>query len=332
MPGRPAPIAHVLRSGFVESVHHGHAVALGGDGAVVVTTGAPEEPVFARSCLKPLFAAAMVRAGLDVPAHLLALAQSSHSGEAYHLDGVRRLLAVAGLDVTDLRNTGGAPLDPDEAARWRVEGRGSTRLAQNCSGKHAAMLVTCAVNGWDRKTYFRPEHPLQVLLRDAVEDLAGEPVAVSGVDGCGAVVHAVSLTGLARAFARIAAAPAGTPEGRVAEANRRHPEWVGGTGRYVTELVRAVPGLVAKDGAEAVCAAGLPDGRAVAVKVSDGAERPLRPVLAALITALLPASSASGGERSPASPALERFARAPVFGHGVPVGAVVPLPRRTPPG
>ncbi|MGF1645809.1 MAG: asparaginase [Kineosporiaceae bacterium] len=305
-------LARVVRSGFVESVHHGHAVALAADGSVAVSAGEPGAPVFARSSLKPLFAVAMVRAGLDLPPHLLALAQSSHSGESYHLDGVRRLLAVAGLDVTDLRNTPGVPLDPDEAARWRAGGRGVTRLAQNCSGKHAAMLVTCAVNGWDRTTYLRPEHPLQVLLRDVVAELAGEPVAASGVDGCGAVVHAVSPTGLARAFARIAVAGPDTPEGRVADANRRHPEWVGGTGRYVTELVRAVPGAIAKDGAEAVCAAALPDGRAVAVKVLDGAERPLRPVLTALL--------GSVGEESPP---LERFARVPVLGHGVPVGRVV---------
>jgi L-asparaginase II len=314
MPGPAAavPLAHVVRSGFVESVHHGHAVALSADGSVAVSAGEPDGPVVARSSLKPLFAVAMVRAGLDVPPHLLALGQSSHSGEAYHLDGVRRLLAVAGLDVTDLRNTPGVPLDPDEAARWRVEGRGTTRLAQNCSGKHAAMLVTCAVNGWDRKTYVCPEHPLQVMLREVVAELAGEPVAASGVDGCGAVVHAVSPVGLARAFARIAVAPPDTAEGLVAEANRRHPEWVGGTGRYVTELARAVPGLVTKDGAEGVCAAALPDGRAVAVKVLDGSERPLRPVLAALLAAV--------GETGPA---LERFARVPVLGHGVPVGRVV---------
>lgn len=314
-------VAHVVRSGFVESVHHGHAVALAADGSVVEAAGEPGEPVFARSCLKPLFAVAMVRAGLDLPAHLLALAQSSHSGEAYHLDGVRRLLGVAGLDVTDLRNTSGVPLDPDESARWRVTGRGSTRLAQNCSGKHAAMLVTCAVNGWDRRTYVRPEHPLQVMLRGVVAELAGEPVAASGVDGCGAVVHAVSLAGLARAFARIAVAAPGTAEGLVADAGRQHPEWVGGTGRYVTELARALPGLVAKDGAEGVCAAALPDGRAVAVKVLDGSERPMRPVLAALLAAV--------GETGPA---LERFARVPVLGHGVPVGSVVSLPRPSPPG
>lgn len=306
-----AVLARVVRSGFIEGVHHGHAVALGADGEAVVAVGEPEAPVLPRSALKPLFAVAMVRAGLDVDDHLLALAQSSHSGEAYHLDGVRRLLATAGLDVTDLRNTPGAPLDPDEAARWRVSGRGTTRLAHNCSGKHAAMLVTCAVNGWDRTDYFRPDHPLQQRARAVIEEFTGGPVTATAVDGCGAPVHAVPVSGLARAFARLGGAAPGSAEHRVAEANRRHPEWVGGTGRYVTELARAVPGLVVKDGAEAVCGAALPDGRAVAVKVLDGTERAVRPVTAALLAAV--------GVRSAA---LDRFAAVPVLGHGVPIGAV----------
>ncbi len=306
-----AVLARVVRSGFVESVHHGTAVAIDADGDVVRAAGAPQAPIFPRSSNKPLQAVAMLRAGLPLDGHLLALACSSHSGERYHLDGVLRLLAGAGLDASALRNTPSFPLDEDERLAWRSARRPPSSLAQNCSGKHAAMLATCVENGWPLERYLDPEHPLQRAVEETVADLAGEPVAAVGVDGCGAPVHAVTPLGLAVAFARLAAAPAGTPEGRVADALRTHPEWLGGTGRDVTRLVRGVPGLLAKDGAEGVYAAALPDGRAVAVKIADGGERPRAAVLVTLLHRL-------GVEAE----VLDELLHVPVLGHGEPVGRV----------
>jgi len=304
-----AVLARVVRSGFVESVHHGTAVAVDPDGDVVVVAGSPQSPVFPRSSNKPLQAVAMLRAGLQLDGHLLALAAASHSGERYHLDGVRRLLGLGGLDETDLRNTPAYPLDAEEQVAWRAARRSPTSLAQNCSGKHAAMLLTCVENGWPLEQYLDPGHPLQRAVAETVADLAGEPVAAVGVDGCGAPAHAFSLLGLAVAFGRIAAADADEPEGRVADAVRSHPEWLGGTGRDVTRLVRGVPGLVVKDGAEGVYAAALPDGRAAALKIADGGERPRVPVLAALLHRL-------GVEAE----VLDELSDVAVLGHGDPVG------------
>jgi L-asparaginase II len=181
----------------------------------------------------------------------------------------------------------------------------------NCSGKHAAMLATCVANHWPTGSYRDPDHPLQVAVRRTVERLAGEQVGAVGVDGCGAPLFALSLTGLARAFAAIATAPAGSPEHRVATAIRRHPEWLGGTGRDVTRLVAGVPGLIAKDGAEGVYAAALPDGRAVALKIDDGASRARPPVMVAALRAL-------GVD----APVLDELAEVPLLGGGQPVGAV----------
>ena len=117
-------------------------------------------------------------------------------------------------------------------------------------------------------------------------DLAGEPVPVTGVDGCGAPIFGLTLTGLARAFRAWALGAEGSAERRTYDAVRAHPEWLGGTGRDVTALIRGVPGLVAKDGAEAVYAAALPDGRAVALKIEDGGQRARPPVMAAALRAL----------------------------------------------
>jgi L-asparaginase II len=149
----------------------------------------------------------------------------------------------------------------------------------NCSGKHAGMLATCVANGCPLDTYLDPKHPLQVAIADAVAELAGEPIAATGVDGCGAPVFAFSLTALARAFQRLVDAAPGTPERRVADEMRAHPELVAGTGADDTVLMDGVRGLIAKGGAEGVAAVAVPGMGAVALKIEDGAMRPRTPVL-----------------------------------------------------
>ncbi|HRA26752.1 asparaginase [Ornithinibacter sp.] len=308
-----APVlAHVTRGAVVESVHRASVAVTASDGSVLQAWGDPHDPVFPRSSNKPLQSVAMVRAGLDLPPHHLALASASHSAEPFHLDAVRDMLAAAGLTEADLQNTPDLPYDPEERDVWIAAGRAARSLAQNCSGKHAAMLATCRVNGWDIATYRDPRHPLQQLMAQTIADLAGEPVAAMAVDGCGAPVMAISLAGLARAFGRVAAADPGTHEGRVADAIRQHPEYLGGTRRDVTALIQGTQGVIAKDGAEAVYAVGLADGRGIALKIADGGQRARPVVLAAVLRRL-------GVESS----AYERLESAPILGHGQPVGAVV---------
>ncbi|MEP7018414.1 MAG: asparaginase [Actinomycetota bacterium] len=304
-------VAHVVRSGFVESVHHGSVVALDANGSTSLAIGDVTGPIFPRSSSKPVQALAMLRAGLDLDGELLALATGSHSGAAFHLEGVRRILAGAGLSERDLQNTPGLPYGEPEHDAWIAAGGKATSLVQNCSGKHAAMLATCVVAGWDIATYREPQHPLQQLIAATLADLSGEPAAAIGIDGCGAPVHAVSLTGLARAFSHIAAAADGTLGARLAAAIRAYPQWLGGTGRDVTALIRGVPGLIAKDGAEGVYAVGLTDGRAVALKIADGGQR-ARPVVMAAALRRLGISA----------DVLDELANAPVLGHGEQVGSV----------
>lgn len=306
-----APVVAVVeRSGFIESVHRGVVVAVDADGSVMLERGDASAPSFPRSSNKPLQALAMVRAGLDLRDDLLALAAASHSGESFHLDGVRRILAGAGLTEADLQNTPDLPYDEQAKREWLAADGVPTSIAQNCSGKHAAMLATCVVNGWDTATYRDPAHPLQVAMAQTLAELCDEPVAATGVDGCGAPVMAVSPRGLALAFGRLAAAADG-PQQRVADAIRAYPEFLGGTRRDVTDLIRGLPGVIAKDGAEAFYAVGLPDGRGVAVKISDGTQR-ARPVV------LADALRRIGVDAE----VLDRLAASPVLGHGEPVGSV----------
>jgi L-asparaginase II len=306
-------VAEVWRGDFLESVHHGTVVAVDGDGRQLFGIGQPDDLAFPRSSNKPFQALAMVRGGLDLDGELLALACASHSGEPFHVEGVRRILAAAGLTEDDLQCTADLPLG--EQARTDVLAAGGRQapIYMNCSGKHAAMLATCVRNGWSTADYLDPHHPLQLAARAALEDLSGERVGAVGVDGCGAPLFAISLTGLARAFGRLAAAPAGTSERRVADAMSRHPEWVGGTGRDVTELMRGLPGAVAKDGAEGVYAIGLPDGSGIAIKIADGSNR-ARPVV--LVAALRQLGVDVAG--------VAEVADVPVLGHGRRVGELRP--------
>ena len=277
----PAPVvvAEIVRSGFVEGHHYGSVVALEADGRVAWSVGDVESPVLPRSCNKPLQAVGMLRAGLDLDGELLALAAASHSGESFHLEGARRILASAGLDESALQTPPDYPIDDQAREEYIRAGGEKSPLAMNCSGKHAAMLATCVVNGWDTTTYLDPEHPLQVAIAETFADLTGEKVAVVAVDGCGAPLLSTSLGGLARAFRTVALATSG-PEKRVADAIRTHPEFTSGSRRDEATLLRAIPGAIGKAGAESCYAVALADGRAVALKTDDGAPR-VRPVLMA---------------------------------------------------
>ncbi|WP_029385931.1 asparaginase [Streptomyces leeuwenhoekii] len=309
-----APVAHLVRAGIVEGVHYGSVVVLDPDGRVRFGLGDTEAAFYPRSALKPVQAVAMVRAGLPLDGELLSLAAASHSGEERHLVGTRRLLELAGLTEDHLRNVPDLPFGPAVRDTWVREGRLPSRLAQNCSGKHAAMLWTAKLNGWSLEDYLDPAHPLQRAIAETVEDLTGQRVAQVTVDGCGAPLFAVSLHGLARAAARITTASPGTPEARVADAMRGHAEMASGSGRDVAALMRAVPGLLAKDGFEGVQVAALPDGRAIAVKIADGADRARVPVAAAALA------------HAGVDPALlGEFAGEQVLGGGRPVGSVRPV-------
>src|SRR6516225_379132 len=305
-------VAEVVRSGLVESRHRGAVAGLAADGTQVISTGGTAVPFFPRSANKPLQATAMVRAGLELDGELLALASASHSGEDFHVDGVRKVLSGAGLTAADLRCPPSWPLDQEAAVRLIARGEGMSRIRMNCSGKHAAMLATCVVNGWPTGSYLDPRHPLQQAIRSTVEELAGQQVAATGVDGCGAPLFALTLAGLARAFRALVLAAPGTPERRVADAMRAHPEWTSGTSRDERKLMDAVPGLLLKGGAEGVDAFALSDGngvRAGAVKIDDGAHRGRTPVTVAVLRLL--------GVTVP-----DELATAPVIGGDAEVGVI----------
>lgn len=321
MAGEPVALTEVWRSGVREGCHRGHAVVLAPDGSIERAWGDPTAQILPRSANKPGQASAMVRAGLPLIGELLALSAASHSGEPFHIDGARRILAEAGIAISALGTPADYPLDEVEREQWLIHGKGRESIAMNCSGKHSAMLLTCAVNGWPLEGYTSPDHPLQVRITAEMEDLSGEKVWATAVDGCGAPLHGLTLTGLARLAASCGFAEPGTAPRAVADAMREHPEWVAGTRRDGTALARAIPGLFAKEGAEAVYMAALPDGRAIALKIDDGADR-ARPVAMAGILLALGVDAWQGVDAA----VLQRQAHPPLLGGGRRVGELRPTP------
>jgi L-asparaginase II len=168
----------------------------------------------------------------------------------------------------------------DEELRRTAE---PTRLAMNCSGKHAGMLATCVINGWPTETYLEPTHPLQLAIKSEVEAMSGEDVALTSVDGCGAPLFLFSLLGLARAIRNLTISTDQVHQD-VVQACRDFPEMVSGPGRLTTRMMQNVPGLFMKEGAEAVNVASLPDGRTLAIKVSDGGQRAMPAITAAALS------------------------------------------------
>jgi L-asparaginase II len=311
------PLVRVVRGGLTESIHTGHVAVCDADGTLIASAGDPDRMIFARSCMKPLQAAVSLSA-IDepLPDREVAVIAASHNGEPVHVGTVRAVLERAGLDADALRNPPGWPLDAESMAASQHK----HRLYHNCSGKHAGMLLACVRAGWDPATYLRASHPLQRRVTRAVHRATGLEDLEMSVDGCGVPVHGMPLRSMATLFARLTAterlgdlAPAAD---RVTEAMRSEPYLVGGRNRVDTDLMRTTPDILAKSGAEALeCAAVLPSGLGIAVKIEDGGSRASAP---ALIRVLEQIDVLSAGHLD----ALAYHASPPVLGGGKPAGAL----------
>jgi L-asparaginase II len=269
-------LAEVTRGGIVESLHLGHLIVLNSDGTTYLSKGSPELAFYPRSAVKSLQASAMLKAGLTVSDEELAIVCASHSGNQVHIDLVTKMLEKRDIPLSAMKNATDKPLGEKEKISWGD--KAGTQLTQNCSGKHAGMLIACQQNGWDMKTYLEMNHPLQIAIKNEIELLAGEKVSASTFDGCGAPLYAISLTGLAKAISTVVKSNDGVYK-QIVAACSKYPELVAGEGRLTTRMMRAVPGLFMKEGAEGIEVCALSDGRVIAIKIIDGSWRPVAPII-----------------------------------------------------
>lgn len=281
-------LAVVERSGFIESRHAGAAVVLSPDGEVIARHGNADALILPRSSLKPLQAVACITAGASLEGQQLAMSTASHSGTDRHASVVRDVLTEGGLTEDDLACPPAWPSDTSARDELVREHGAQTRIRMNCSGKHAAMLRACVATGWPTDGYLDSAHPLQVHIRDVIERLTGEKIAHTAIDGCGAPVYAITLTGLARSIHRIGTASDRSPfalhrvAGSLVRAVREHPWTIDGPGRPDTIAIEKL-GVFAKGGAEGVMVMVAPNGTTVALKMLDGAARASTIVAATLL-------------------------------------------------
>ncbi|GGL21795.1 asparaginase [Nocardia jinanensis] len=316
-------LVEVMRSGFRECVHRGSVAIIGSDGEPTFETGSVHVPIYPRSTNKPLQALTLLKLGFaPVDDAELAIATASHTGEPEHIELVERLLDRFGFGEDDLACPPDLPGDEQTRAGVLYRGEKPAKRYMNCSGKHAAMLAACALNDWPVTGYTEITHPLQQAILAQIIDITGEPETDLGIDGCGLPIVPVSLTNLARAFATLATAPEGTPERRIASALRAHPRVISGTNGPDLLTMNAVPELICKIGADGVHAGALPDGRAFAYKIDDGADRARIPLTMAVLQRMGVAWSDE----------LAALAAPPVLGGGTRVGVIRAIPGAVTPG
>lgn len=320
-------LVQVMRGGIVESRHRGSFAVADPGGGIAAAVGDIAQPVFARSAIKALQALAMVElaAGrFDFTDHDIALACSSHSGEAEHVRLVRAMLDKIGLNEEALECGPHWPVDGEAHRALAASGQRPGRIHNNCSGKHAGMLALALALGADPKGYSDAAHPVQRTIAAALHDLCDiDPDAQPcGIDGCSVPTWAMPLRSLAHGFARFASGSGLALERRnaarrIIAAVRAHPFLVAGSERFCTRLMQAVPRAFVKAGAEGVYCGAVPhSGHGIAIKCDDGSGRAAEAIMAALL-AHLPVWTAQEQAR------LRGFAPAPLTNWaGIEVGEI----------
>lgn len=331
----PTALAYASRGGLVESIHRGHIAICRPDGEVVRSLGDPDFPTYLRSAAKPFQALTVVESGVADRYSLteaeLALMCGSVSGQDYHVATVRSVLAKAGLDESLLECGIHKPSHRGTVKAMEERGEKPLPVHNNCVGKHAAMLLLCSHFGYEFSGYYLAEHPVQTLIKDTVAGICGLPPETLGVgvDGCGVPVFRAPLRAIAYGYARFSApdeagftAARAEAVARLMKAALANPEMIAGDERVCTETMRRAPGrFLSKTGAEASYGLALVTDRlGVAVKIEDGSQRALSPVVVEL---LLKMGQINGEDAA----ALSGFHRNPLKNHRrETIGFVEPAP------
>lgn len=268
-----APLVALERNGLNESFHHGIAALVDPSGVVLESFGNPGAPIYPRSALKPLQALALYRLGLHLPSEQSVLTMASHHSTQEHITQVEAILAGANVVQSALGCPAALPWNPAMKAKVSEP----AALFHNCSGKHAGFLAASALKGWDLDSYLSPDHPLQLAILGVIEELTGEKVVKTAVDGCGAPLHAMSTAALARGISAFV-----LEADELVAAALSHPQLIGDATTPDAAFLRA--GFFSKLGAEGVFTVGTKAGYAVAIKIADGSLRAAPAIALALLS------------------------------------------------
>lgn len=290
-PGRC--IVEVLRGDVVESSHRVHVAVCHAEQGLIASAGNPAHHSFVRSAIKMFQVLPFVEAGgidhFRLTGEELALCTASHGGERFHIEAARSILAKGNATEDALACGPHLPLHEPTAQAMIAAGETPGRIHNNCSGKHAGMIACCVQQQWPTAGYQRPAHPLQQRIRSTLARwmrIDADQMEVA-VDGCGLPTFALALDAVAEGCARFAAAATegGSAPATIVQSMTRHPEFVAGTNRLDTDLMRTTKGrLFAKVGAEGFYCAGVPSMKlGIALKAEDGAKRAAEAALLAVL-------------------------------------------------
>lgn len=275
-------VAHLIRDNRVESVHRGIGIVIGSDGKELARVGDPTALVYPRSTLKPIQTFSILETGTPLEPLQIALATASHQGTTQHRDGVEAFLHAHQLSTNLLQCPADWPMGDEAKTEMLTSGLTEpNQLAMNCSGKHAGFLACCQHMGWGLENYLDPSHPLQVMIKRRIEELAGEKVSHTTPDGCGAPLHRLSLRGLATALATVTNEK--TAESIALLDAIADNSWaIAGHGSANTLVIDTLGGI-AKIGAEGLVVIALRGGPSAVVKILDGSMRATTPFALTLL-------------------------------------------------
>ncbi len=272
------------RGPIIENVHRGAYCIVDVQGQILHAVGNWQRPTFVRSALKYFQQIPLVESGayrsLKITPQELAVACASHSGEYVHIRWVQRLLHKVGLSEKHLQCGTHPPFDRPTRHELIRKGQTPSPIHNNCSGKHAAFLALCVYGGYSTHDYLDVNHPVQVMIRQAIASIMeiSEDSLIVGTDGCSAPNYAMPLNKLALGFARLAAAEVDYPHASretlqiIRNAVIHNPYLIAGRNRYCTLLMQqGKPHIIGKTGAAGVYGFGLTK-RSIggAVKIDDG--------------------------------------------------------------
>jgi len=292
------PVFELTRGQTPESVHFGAIAVIDSEGRLLAHYGNPAETPFLRSSAKPFQALPLIERQGHVKYNLdeqeIAITCASHSGTAEHVNVIKSIQHKTGSTEDDLMCGVHYPLHEATANEMRALREKPTPNQHNCSGKHSGMLALARLAGYagSGQAYIDPEHPIQKIIKGTFAEMCMLPVdAISmGIDGCSAPNFAIPLLQAAWGFARLCDPQASEiqPVERlkacqtISSAMWKHPEMVGGPGRFDTRLMQVGDGRwIAKGGAEGYQGIGIfpnvqaPNSPAIgiALKISDGDSR-----------------------------------------------------------
>ncbi|GAA3403624.1 asparaginase [Paenibacillus hodogayensis] len=289
------PLVEEYRGGVLENVHYGAVSIVDEKGRVLYASGDPQHLTFLRSAAKPFQAIPAMKRRIDeiygLDGHEAALFAASHRGEAFHIEALESMLRKTGIAEESLHCCATYPLNEDAKAERHRAHEAKRKIFHNCSGKHIGLIALSKHMGWDERTYYSPDHPVQREIVQTLASIAEVPEASipQGVDGCGLPIFALPLHSIAYSFLKLACpdliGDADTREAaaRMARLMNENPDMIADT-RFVCSALLKDSNLSAKGGAKGVYGIGLRKERiGISLKVSDGAEHVWPCIIASIL-------------------------------------------------